>query len=90
LLQAIDLTVAGIPILSRSYPVTQLKTVFQTDLCQEAQGCSMCLAWKELVLTETQASGCVSASVTCGGAPFGSYDLGCFSDDEVVPKCFGW
>jgi len=88
----LDVTVAGFPVpgLSQSFPVSQLKSMFQVGICTGFAGCSVCLSWQDLVLSQTQASGCVSANVSCGSTLFPSYPLGCFLDNDVVPKCFGY
>lgn len=41
------------------------------------------------MLNETEASGCGQLSVSCLSQSLGSFSLGCFSDSNVVPRCFG-
>jgi len=83
--------VLEIPLLERSYPIRTLGTVFQKEIClaPDASGCSLCLMWESLELTDHSARGCGSLRLTCGGTPYGNYPLGCFVDNEVVPACFG-
>jgi len=78
-----------IPLYRKSYPVNTLNVVFQSDICTNSGGCNICLRWNNLVLTPTEASGCGTLSLTCGGAAIGSYPLGCFDDKQIIPACFG-
>jgi len=75
-------------IFTRSYEVTELKSVFQEGICVNYLLCTVCLNWTNLVLTDTQASGCGSLTLACLQTNY-PYDLGCFADNSVVPKCFG-
>jgi len=83
--------VLEIPLTERSYPIRTLGTVFQQGIClaPDASGCSLCLSWASLELTDHSARGCGSLRLTCGGTLYGDYPLGCFVDNEVVPACFG-
>jgi len=78
-----------IPLYSKQYSVGELKTVFNTDLCFDGLGCRLCFKWKNLVLNDKMASGCIQGTFTCAGIPFGNREFGCFQDTDVIPQCFG-
>jgi len=75
-------------IYSRSYPVNEFKSVFQLGTCVDYLLCNACLNWTNLVLDETQASGCGTLTLTCLQTQY-SYSLNCFADNSILPKCFG-
>jgi len=75
-------------LFSNSYPVDTFKQVFQDGQCVDTGVCRLCLKWDNLILTEIEAHGCGSLELTCLGVKY-PYTLGCFTDNEVVPQCFG-
>jgi len=81
--------VVELPLYSRNYSVSQLRAVFQNEMCGEVSSCSACVRWKNLTLTETKAGGCGTIAFKCFGITYKEQSLGCFQDDNVVPHCFG-
>jgi len=77
-----------LPLYSRNYSISQFRTVFQNEICAEA-GCTACIKWQNLTLTQTTASGCGVITFKCFGIQYKQQSLGCFKDDNVVPRCFG-
>lgn len=52
--------------------------------------CQFCTYWSgELILNSTEFSGCREAQVVCGSDVVLTLDLGCFSNYDVIPRCFG-
>jgi len=78
-----------IPLYSRDLSVTEFKTVFQNDVAFNATGCANSFGWNNLVVNETQVSGCGHMKLRCFGTQVASYDLGCFLDKDVLPACIG-
>jgi len=81
--------IAEIPLYERSYPVRDFNKVFQTDMCANQLGCTICLKWTNLELTSSIARGCGTITFTCAGVSLGTYPLDCFSDTQVLPTCLG-
>ena len=79
----------GESIIDQSYSVSQFKSVFSQSFCGNGYYCNTCLQWKDLILNTTTASGCGTVSFDCFGEDYGTYNLGCFADNNVVPRCFG-
>jgi len=77
-----------VPIYNQNYAISQFKQVFTAGQCTSMGGCTACLAWQNLVVTSTEASGCGVLNVSCPGFPVYEYNLGCFDDDSIAPACF--
>jgi len=75
-------------LLTKQYPVNTFKTDIRNDSCVDQSGCNVCTHWTNLILNQSLASGCGSLVMTCYGLQY-SYNLGCFYDTNLMPKCFG-
>eukprot|EP01116_Phalansterium_solitarium_P022300 TRINITY_DN7312_c0_g1_i1.p1 TRINITY_DN7312_c0_g1~~TRINITY_DN7312_c0_g1_i1.p1 ORF type:complete len:493 (-),score=124.16 TRINITY_DN7312_c0_g1_i1:747-2138(-) len=87
-----ELSLGGLLLYTQSYDITDpsLRSVFQTTgICAEALGCSVCVRWPDLVLTPTQFSGCGQLSMSCAGLSYPPMEIGCFSNNDFIPNCFG-
>jgi len=80
-----------IPVKEVTYPLRSYGTPFLQDFCTPLTGsdCNLCYKWDSLNLNPNSASGCGSISLVCAGTVYSSYQLGCFTDNAVVPACFG-
>jgi len=76
----------------QTFPITEFKDAFkEQETCSERVlfNCQICTWWTNLTLNETHAAGCGQMDIHCFNYNFPTYDLGCFSNTEVVPRCFG-
>jgi len=93
---AIDATIylqnlPSVPLYNQLIAAPAFNTYFNTQTCFNIvnQNCRACLTWNEFVLNETYAHGCPSISASCTGLPSGTWPFNCFTDDTLVPACFG-
>lgn len=87
----VELGAVEVPIKEISYPLRSYGTPFLQDFCTALPGsdCNLCYKWDSLNLSPNSATGCGSLSLVCGGNTYSTYQLGCFTDNAVVPACFG-
>jgi len=89
---SVALVVDGIKIYSPPpLPITGIRNfVQQNEVCNDAfLGCQLCLSWSNFTLNQNLVAGCGIATFKCAGFRYGSFPVGCFSDTQVIPRCFG-
>jgi len=81
---------ADYPIYNTSFPIGQITKVLAQDVCVEESllNCQTCLSWDQLTLNDSTASGCGTLGFECLGDNMGTFPVGCFVDNGVLPKCF--
>eukprot|EP01117_Protostelium_nocturnum_P004830 TRINITY_DN1751_c0_g2_i1.p1 TRINITY_DN1751_c0_g2~~TRINITY_DN1751_c0_g2_i1.p1 ORF type:complete len:397 (-),score=115.96 TRINITY_DN1751_c0_g2_i1:507-1697(-) len=73
-----------------TFPITLMKGKLQDEEnCLEIADFSACLNWKNLKLSDTEASGCGELVFSGPDVPTRTEPLGCFKDDKLVPACWG-
>jgi len=79
------------PISEYTFPLRSLGVPFLQNTCTTlpGSGCNLCYTWNSLDINPNSASGCGNVALYCGGDLYSSYPLGCFTDNAIVPACFG-
>lgn len=84
------ITLDGQSVFHQVETVSQVSAIFVNDTCQSVLGvCTFCSQWTSLVLNTTTFNGCRRGSLTCDIFGEFDFDLGCFSNDALIPLCFG-
>jgi len=75
-------------IYNSSYEIANFKNQFQSGQIVAIGPCSAGIAWTDLFLNDTFASGCGNLTIGCPGNQLLDLYLGCFQDRTILPTCF--